>query len=274
MQLARRVRTIATLSGALFLGSLALVPAALAGEIKFGEGLDSLATDDNGKLTDEGKATVLTELDSIPGEDAWDMNRWARLDSGAAEGPLYIEFWQRIDTDLDGKPDQDSLAYRHEDRNFDGSRYYLKNVVLEENFGFNKDRTYKVKIVQVSSSGRDIKLAEGKLRLLRLGVVDGDGEHESDDRDKQQLEKQRSDERHPAFVGDLCQPEHAHEKRVGRHDHVHEAVSHLVGQHRDLAADADDIRDRRHDRHGDIGLAGTRWHEEVQYALDEQHPDG
>ena len=169
MQLARRVRTIATLSGALFLGSLALVPAALAGEIKFGEGLDSLATDDNGKLTDEGKATVLTELDSIPGEDAWDMNLWARLDSGAAEGPLYIEFWQRIDTDLDGKPDQDSLAYRHEDRNFDGSRYYLKNVVLEENFGFNKDRTYKVKIVQVSSSGRDIKLAEGKLRLIDTG---------------------------------------------------------------------------------------------------------
>ena len=142
---------------------------ASAGEIKFGEGMTALSTDDSGKLTAEGKASAVTELDSVPGEDAWDMMLWARLDGGAAAGPLYIEFWQRIDTDLDGKPDQDNLAYRHEDANYDGSRYYLTNILLEENFGFNKGRSYKVKILQVSSSGRDLKLAEGKIKLIDTG---------------------------------------------------------------------------------------------------------
>ncbi len=177
----RRMFMISALTSCFGAGLAVSATSASAGEIKFGEGMTALATDDAGKLTAEGKASAIKELDSVPGEDAWDMTLWARLDSGADEGPLYIEFWQRIDTDLDGKPDQDNLAYRHEDANFDGSRYYLTNILLEENFGLNKGRTYKVKIVQVSSSGRDLKLAEGKITLIDTGrkpeaAGDGGGE--------------------------------------------------------------------------------------------------
>ena len=177
----RRMFMISALTCCFGAGLAVSASSAFAGEIKFGEGMTALATDDAGKLTAEGKASAVKELDSVPGEDAWDMTLWARLDSGADEGPLYIEFWQRVDTDLDGKPDQDNLAYRHEDANFDGSRYYLTNILLEENFGFNKGRSYKVKILQVSSSGRDLKLAEGKITLIDTGrkpeaAGDGGGE--------------------------------------------------------------------------------------------------
>lgn len=165
----RRMFMISALTCCFGVGLTVSNSKASAGEIKFGEGMTALATDDSGKLTSEGKASAVSELDSVPGEDAWDMMLWTRLDGGAAEGPLYIEFWQRIDTDLDGKPDQDNLAYRHEDSNFDGSRYYLMNLLLEENIGFNKGKTYKVKIVQVSSSGKDLRLAEGKIKLIDTG---------------------------------------------------------------------------------------------------------
>jgi MYXO-CTERM domain-containing protein len=135
---------------------------ALAGEFKFGEGIDSLQVDDKGKLTADSKKNALKELDKIPGEDEWDLNLWASLDGGRDEGPLYIEFWQKVQGN-------DAIVYRHEMNDYDGRRQILVSIILEGNVGFNKDRTYKVKAVQVNSRGKDLVLATGSLKLINTG---------------------------------------------------------------------------------------------------------
>lgn len=155
-------RYIPKFFGALALGTLLVSTPAWAGEFKFGEGPGSLDIDDNGKLTSEGRKAAISQLDKIPGEDAWDLNLWVSLDSGRAEGPLYIEFWQKVQG-------QDAQVFRHDIDDYDGRRYVLVNIVLEGNVGFNKDRTYTVKAVQVNSRGKDLVLAKGSLELINTG---------------------------------------------------------------------------------------------------------
>jgi MYXO-CTERM domain-containing protein len=159
---------------------------ALAGDLKFGEGVGSIEVDDNGKYTG-GKA--VKELDKIPGEDAWDLNLWASLDGGRAEGPLYIEFWQKVQG-------QDAIVHRHEMDDYDGRRYVLVNIVLEGNVGFNKDRTYKVKVLQVNSRGKDVVLASGSLKLVNTGRQPEEEEAgEGAEGEEEEYESQAQDER-------------------------------------------------------------------------------
>lgn len=142
---------------------------ALAGDLKYGEGVGSLEVDDDGKFT--GGSTV-KKLDKLPGEDAWDLSLWASLDGGRAEGPLYVEFWQKVQG-------EESKVFHHEMDDYDGRRYILVNILLEGNVGFNKDRTYKVRVVQVNSRGKDVVLATGSLELVNTGrepEPEGDGE--------------------------------------------------------------------------------------------------
>ena len=87
----KRFRRVPAVALGLFL-TFSLSAVAFAGPMKFGEGMNSLETDDKGELTAEGKKTVLKELDKIPDEDAWDLNLWAELERGRAEGPIYVEF--------------------------------------------------------------------------------------------------------------------------------------------------------------------------------------
>lgn len=172
MTIARRVLRVSALSAAVLTLSAGV---ALAGPIKVGEGAGALETDDSGGLTDAGKKSAVTELDRIPGEDAWDFTMFAELNKGAAEGPIYIEFRDKIMGEW-------QLVYRHEDANFDGSRKYWVNFVLEGNVGFNKDHTYKIKVVQVAANGKDIELANGQIKLIDTGrepeTEEGDGEEE------------------------------------------------------------------------------------------------
>lgn len=161
---------------------------ALAGDLKFGEGVDSLEVDDKGALTSAGKKSAIKELDKIPGEDEWDLNLWASLDKGRDEGPLYIEFWQKVQG-------SDSIVYRHEMNNYDGRRLLIVSILLDGNIGFNKDRTYKVKAVQVNSRGKDLILASGSLKLINTGRKveesedeGGDGEEERESASQDELD--------------------------------------------------------------------------------------
>lgn len=152
---------------------------AYAGEIKFGQ--QELAVDDKGNLSADGKKSATDTLDNIPGEDAWQAYIWARLDHGA-EGPLYFEFSQ----DIGG---QTSLVHRHEESSYDGGKYISLEVELMGRIGFNKDRTYNVRAVQVSAKGKDIELAKGKVKLIKSGK-----EPPPDEDDDEKDEKDEQDE--------------------------------------------------------------------------------
>lgn len=150
---------------------------AYAGELKFGEGMSALETDDKGKLTEAGKGTIIKELDKVPGEDAWDLKVWAKLDHNNP-GPLYLEFFQTINGNQ-------SIVWRYEDGEYNGEKYYTMSMLLEGNNGFNKDREYYVKAIQVNDKGKDVKMAEGKIKLINTGRQpeeggDGDGDSEED----------------------------------------------------------------------------------------------
>lgn len=133
--------------------------AAWAGEVKVGA--TELTVDDKGNLTAEGRKAIVDTLDEVPGEDLWKAYIWAKLDN-AAEGPLYIEFYQNLNG-------SDSLVWRYEESNFNGGKYYSAEIELAGGRGFNKDRTYEIKAVQVSPKNKDITLATGKLKLIKSG---------------------------------------------------------------------------------------------------------
>ncbi len=161
-----------------FVATAVLLTAGIAhaGEIKFGQD-KPLETTDKGALTAAGKKAAVKELDNVPGEDAWQAFVWAQIDRGA-EGPLYIEFWQEVN----GSP---SIVHRHEESGYGGDKYISAEFDLEGNIGFNKDRTYTVKAVQVSAKGKDLVLAKGKIKLIKSGREpedeSGDGGEDSEE---------------------------------------------------------------------------------------------
>ena len=72
------------LTFALAVASGALVaPEAFAGEMKIGA--EPLDTDDSGNITSAGKSAATNELESLPGEEIWPINVWAKLDKGAGD---------------------------------------------------------------------------------------------------------------------------------------------------------------------------------------------
>lgn len=150
---------------ALCLGAaLTLLPAvAWAGDLKFGEGQAALATDDEGKLTAEGAKTAINEIDRIPGEDAWDLKVWAKIDKGAP-GPISIEFKQNIEGV------GESIVFKKVVvQDYEGGKYVSFQLFLEGNIGFNKGRTYEVRLLQADDKGKEITLAKSKLKLIDTG---------------------------------------------------------------------------------------------------------
>lgn len=136
--------------------SLSIPATALAGEVVFGA--QPLATDDSGKLTAEGRKATLKELPSEPGEEAWNLHVWAKIDKGGP-GPLYVEFFGKLP---DGKK---YLAYRHEKSDYQGEKYVSMDIELDGSLGFNKGHTYDVEVSQLSPKGANIPLGSGKLTL-------------------------------------------------------------------------------------------------------------
>lgn len=145
-----------TLSTAFALAALCST-AALAGEVKIGTA--PIELDDKGKV--KNKDVIVDTVDEIPGEDVWKVFVYARLDN-PAPGPLYIEFYQ----DVDGNK---SLVWRHDEPDFQGDKYIIAEVELEGRKGFNKNRTYDIKVTQVSPKGKDLTLATGKIKLIKSG---------------------------------------------------------------------------------------------------------
>jgi MYXO-CTERM domain-containing protein len=155
--------TVATVTMALAVG---LAPTqAWAGpeqeEIWFGTGVDSLEVGENGQVTAAGAKTKTDEVDRIPGEEDWELKLHTKMGKYAAEGPVYIEFYQSVQ-------DKEYIVYRHEDADYDGARNYTAVILLEANIGFNKDRQYRVQIVQ-NNGKRDLILAKGKVTLIDTG---------------------------------------------------------------------------------------------------------
>ncbi len=143
--------------GVSLLSGTLISSAAYAGELKFGEGADSLQTDDAGKLTSTGGKTAVKEIDKVIGEDAWDLKIWARVDRAVA-GPMYIEFYR-------SQGGKEYIVHRHE-MNFEGGKYLAESVMLEGGQGFNKNSSYKVIVIQ-NDGKKDLKLATAKIKLIK-----------------------------------------------------------------------------------------------------------
>ena len=152
---------------------------AWAGELKVGTA--PLEVDDKGNITAAGRKAAVDTLDEVPGEDTWPAHIWAKLD-GAGAGPLYLEFYQNLNG-------TDSLVWRHDAGEHAGGKYYSGEVELAGGRGFNKDRVYEIKAVQVSAKGKDLILASGKVKLIKSGkkpekaAGDEDGEEKDPDQD-------------------------------------------------------------------------------------------
>lgn len=144
---------------ALAVAALGSSTVAWAGEIKIGA--TKLEMDDKGNLTSAGRKAAVDTLDEEPGEDLWKAFFWAKLDN-AAQGPLYFEFYQNLNG-------TDSQVWRYDAGEYPGGKYFSFEIELEGGKGFNKDRTYEVKAVQVSPKGKDLTLATGKIKLIKSG---------------------------------------------------------------------------------------------------------
>ena len=75
-------------------------------------------------------------------------------------------------------------------------------------------------------------------------------------------------------VWDSRHGQRSHDHVLSGNQDIAEAITELEGQDRHLPAHAHKVGQGRHDRHGDIGLTGSRGDEEVGEALNEEHPDG
>lgn len=176
----------AMLSSATLAAGLLIATSAWAGpgpeEIWFGTGADSLETDENNAVTSAGAKTKTDEVDRIPGEEDWEVRIAAKLNGYAGTGPLYVEFFQ----DVQGT---EHKVWHHEEPNYDGNRNLAITTVLEGNHGFNKNREYRVQIIQ-NNGKRDIVLARGKIKLIDTGrkppeeAEGGDEEEEVSEQDE------------------------------------------------------------------------------------------
>lgn len=141
-----------------FGATLSLSGLAYAGEVKVGA--QKLATDDSGNITDAGRKAAVEELKNEPGDDeVWIAHIWAKLDKGAAPGPLNIEFYGTLP---DGKP---YLTYRKVEDSYDGGKFVSIELELDGDDGFNKNKQYKIEITQLDDKGKEFKLASGKVKL-------------------------------------------------------------------------------------------------------------
>lgn len=175
----RSLLTTATLAAGLLIATSAWAGPG-AEEIWFGTGADSLETDESGAVTAEGAKTKTGEVDRIPGTEDWEIRIAAKLNGYAGSGPVYVEFFQ----DVPGVGE--NLVYRYEHPDHDGSRNLALTTVLEGNFGFNKNREYRVQIIQ-NNGKRDIVLARGKVKLIDTGrkPPEEEGEEDGEEASKQ-----------------------------------------------------------------------------------------
>ena len=75
---------------------------------------------------------------------------------------------------------------------------------------------------------------------------------------------EREDEARPFFVGDVCHGEVGHGGAGGRGDTVRESIAKGEGEDGGLSGEADDVSERRHDRHGDGRLPGAGGDEKIE----------
>lgn len=172
-----------TLSSAFALAALSST-VAYAGEVKVGA--TPIEIDEAGKITTKGKSAVVDTLDEVPGEDRWIAYVHAKLDN-PAPGPLYIEFFQ----ELDGNK---SSVWRHDENDFAGDKFVYLELELDGRKGFNKNRTYDIKVTQVSPKGKELTLASGKIKLIKSGKKpEAPKEDETSEEDKAKAEQDAHD---------------------------------------------------------------------------------
>lgn len=171
-----------TLSSAFALAALSSA-AAYAGEVKVGA--TPIEIDGSGKITAQGKSAVVDTLDEVPGEDRWIAYVHAKLDN-PAPGPLYIEFFQNLDGNK-------STVWRHDENDFAGDKWFYGELELDGRKGFNKNRTYDIKVTQVNAKGKELTLATGKIKLIKSGKKPEAPKEDEKEEDKAAAEQDAHD---------------------------------------------------------------------------------
>jgi MYXO-CTERM domain-containing protein len=145
----KRIITLAA-----FVVVFAGVTPAWAGELLVGA--EPLEVDDKGNITKAGRAAAVTSIEALPGDTAWVLHLWAKIDKGAV-GPMYVEFYR----DHEGKK---LTAYRDEHAEYTGDKFLSYTVEIPRSRGFRPDETIELAFVQALEKG-DIKHAKGKVKL-------------------------------------------------------------------------------------------------------------
>ena len=85
---------------------------------------------------------------------------------------------------------------------------------------------------------------------------------------------ERKDEACPFLVGDIRHRQIGHGSAGGRGDAVREGIAEGEGEDGGLTGEADDVSERRHDRHGNGCLPGAGGDKKIEAVLDDEHTEG
>lgn len=107
-------------------------------------------------MTKTARDSAVTELEAAPGDDAWTLHMWAKIDN-AADGPLYLEFYR----ERGGKR---LVAHRQEYLEYDGAPYITFELEIWRSDGFRVGETVELAFVQ-NVGGKDVTKAKTKLTL-------------------------------------------------------------------------------------------------------------
>lgn len=178
------------------LGSVLLASAPVrAGDLKVGA--QALETDDDGKLTKAAASAAVTELEAEPGDEAWVLHLWGKVDKPAV-GPLYVELYR----DRDGKM---LVAHRHEIADYEGDPYLSLELEIGRDEGFRPGDKIEIAFVQ-NVGGKDVKKSKGKLTLAKSSAPPPRDEPEPEPEDEEAPEDDPAEADTPAPTPDAPPP--------------------------------------------------------------------
>jgi hypothetical protein len=149
---------------------------AWAGELLVGA--EPLPVGDDGNITKDAKGKAVAEIESsVPGDEAWTLYIWAKIDNPAI-GPIYLEFYRRHDG-------RELMAHRVPYEEYDGGKFLRMDVEITRNDGFKSGETLDVAFVQ-NVGGKDVKKAKGKITLLKSSKPMPKGEEADEDEDEEE----------------------------------------------------------------------------------------
>jgi hypothetical protein len=159
---------------AAFVVTLAGVTPAWAGELLVGA--EPLEVGDDGNITKAGRSAAVTKLEALPGNSAWVLHLWAKVDNGAV-GPMYVEFYRHHEG-------RRLTAYRDEIADYAGGKFVSHTVEIPRTRGFRAGETIELVFTQSLVGKGDVKYVKAKIELEKSSQPDPEPEPEPEPEDE------------------------------------------------------------------------------------------